>query len=143
MTYMSCTISLKPLKLRRTCQEKGGDLASLATNKQIDSIWPFVPEDNTMTMSGNQRRHTGGYWIGGVKKNVVGSKPTRKHWLWLTGKPLLHIQAPFGGPWIHGPECAAYYKLKGHSEASITDDKCDEKHSGYICQFTPIYCNLF
>ena len=141
MTYMSCTISLKPLKLRQACQEKGGDLASLATNKQIDSIWPFVPEDNTMTMSGNQRRHTGGYWLGGVKKTVDGLK--RKQWLWLTGEPLPNIQLPWGGNGIHGPECAAYYKLKPSGSfsihPSIVGDKCDEKRPGYICQF---YSNL-
>jgi len=94
-----------------------------------------------MTMSGNQRRHTGGYWLGGVKKTVDGLK--RKQWLWLTGEPLPNIQLPWGGNGIHGPECAAYYKLKPSGSfsihPSIVGDKCDEKRPGYICQF---YSNL-
>ena len=119
---MSPTISLKPPILRQACQEMGGDLASLAKNKEQDSIWPFLPKDNSIYH---------GYWIGGIRKTVVGSHPTRKHWLWLTGEPIPNIHNIDG---IDGYDCAAYYKLKGHLQASVTGEKCNEKCPGHICQ---------
>ena len=112
-------------KLRKACQEKGGDLASLPTNQEIESIEPFVPEDNTM--SGN--RNTGGYWIGGIRK----AEGSPDQWFWLTGEPIPTIHHIYG---IFGDDCAAYYKLKDHPQAHITNDNCNEKRPGYICQFT-------
>ena len=135
------TILLKPLKLRQACQKKGGDLASLAKNQVMASIWPFVPEDNTMIMSGGQRKYTGGYWIGGVRKTVAGSP--NDHWEWLTGEPIppkiIHVIYGISD----GDVCAAYYKVKGYPKASIIDDKCNEKRPGYICQFHSNLLHLF
>jgi len=108
---------------RQACQENGGDLASLARNKEKDSLWAFVPQDTT------HPSWTGGYWIGAVRKTMVGSHPPKKRWLWLTGEPILNIQDD------SADDCATYYHRKGDSMATITDDKCDEKRPGYICQF--------
>ena len=96
----------------------------------MNSIGPFVPKDSSIPE--DQRfTYTGGYWVGAVRKPVVGSHPPRKHWLWLTGEPIPNIQDD------NADDCAAYYKGKGDSEATITDDKCNEKRPGYICQFDP------
>ena len=63
------------------------------------------------------------------KKHFSEDQPPRKHWFWLTGEPIHPSMDSDGG------DCAAYHKRKGDSKATITDDKCNEKRPGYICQF--------